>query len=70
MGFGQRSNCATQGRKSDQTDRCAWARGKKALASIRKRAPKPYAAAKKHDKGSGAWFRDGFAIDVRSAAMV
>jgi hypothetical protein len=38
---------------------------KKVLASIRKLAPKPYAAAKKNGKGSGAWFRDGFAIDVQ-----
>ena len=38
---------------------------KKALASIRKLAPKPYAAAKQNGKGAGTWFRDGFAIDVQ-----
>ncbi|MBP9089267.1 MAG: hypothetical protein KBG15_24305 [Kofleriaceae bacterium] len=38
---------------------------KQVLASMRKLAPKPYAAAKKYGKGAGAWFRDGFAIDVQ-----
>jgi hypothetical protein len=34
------------------------------LAVVRRTSPKAYAAAKQHGKGNGAWYRDGFAIDV------
>lgn len=35
------------------------------LAAVRRASPKQYATAKEHGKGNGAWYRDGFAIDVQ-----
>lgn len=37
------------------------------LGAVRRHSPAPYAAAKRHTRGLGSWFRDGFAIDVRPA---
>jgi len=37
----------------------------RALANARKANPAAYEAAKQEGAGNGAWFRDGFAIDVR-----
>jgi hypothetical protein len=37
----------------------------RALADARAAQPKLYAAVATHGKDSGAWFRDGFAVDVR-----
>jgi hypothetical protein len=37
---------------------------KRALAEAKKADPKHYAGAKKYGEGDGAWFRDGFAIEV------
>jgi len=40
---------------------------KRVLAAVKRASPAPYAASKRHAKGLGSWFRDGFAVDVRPA---
>ena len=60
-----RSSCGSPGASSRRST-CGCPRSS-ACSPRSSVSPAPYAPAKRHAKGLGSWFRDGFAVDVQPA---